>query len=403
MSFAASLLSEGNIMDPEQHPLYAWLVETRRDFHRHPEVGHREFRTTAKIKEILTGLGARLQELPGLMTGAVGILEGLPGDKTLALRADIDALPMTELNDVPYKSAHDGVMHSCGHDCHATVMLGVAKQVVESGVLRTLQGRLKFIFQPAEETAGGAEGMIAAGALDSPRVDRILALHVNNDLLAGQVGLYRGISHAHADTFELVIQGKGVHGAFPNDGIDPIVAGAHFVSALQSIVGRNVDPREAAVITVGQFSAGTAPNIIPDQARLTGTVRSFKTEVRDHVIQRMQEMAESLRVSFRVEVDYRFIPGVPSVQNDAAVAADLYQAAVSVLGPEQVSYLQPKMGGEDFGLYTQQVPGAFMRLGTANPLRGLVHKGHSPRFDVDERALPIGVEVMTQAIRVYLA
>ena len=390
-------------MDPEQHPLYGWLVETRRDFHCYPEVGHQEFRTTAKIKEVLTGLGARLQELPGLKTGAVGILEGQPGDKTLALRADIDALPMAELNDVPYRSVHEGVMHSCGHDCHATVMLGVAKHVVESGLLPTLRGRLKFIFQPAEETAGGAEGMIEAGALDNPKVDRILALHMNNDLPAGRVGLYRGISHANADTFELVIQGKGVHGALPSEGIDPIVAGAHFVAALQTVVARNVDPLEAAVISVGQFSAGTAPNIIPDTARLAGTVRTFKTEVRDLVMRRLQGMAESLRASFRVEVDYRFIPGVSSVRNDETVAADLYQAAVKVLGPENVTYLSPKMGGEDFGLFTERVPGAFMRLGSANPARGLVHKGHSPHFDVDEQSLPIGVEVMTEAIRAYLA
>ena len=389
-------------MDPEQHPLYAWLVETRRDFHRHPEVGHQEFRTTAKIKEVLTGLGARLQELPGLKTGAVGILEGQPGGPTLALRADIDALPMAELNDVPYRSVHDGIMHSCGHDCHAAVMLGVAKRVVESGLLPTLRGRLKFIFQPAEETAGGAEGMIEAGALDNPRVDRILALHMNNDLSAGRVGLYRGISHANTDTFELVIQGKGVHGALPNEGIDPIVAGAHFVAALQTVVARDVDPLEAAVISVGQFSAGTAPNIIPGTARLAGTVRTFKTEVRDLVMRRLQGMAESLRASFRVEVDYRFIPGVSSVRNDEMVTADLYQAAVKVLGPENVTYLSPKMGGEDFGLFTERVPGAFMRLGSANPARGLVHKGHSPHFDVDEQSLPIGVEVITQAVRAYL-
>jgi amidohydrolase len=390
-------------VNPEQHPLYAWLVETRRDFHRHPELGHQEFRTTARIKEVLTGLGARLQELPGLATGAVGVLEGRPGDRTLALRADIDALPMAELNEVPYRSVHDGVMHSCGHDCHATVMLGVAKHVVESGLLPSLRGRLKLLFQPAEETAGGAEGMIEAGALDNPRVDRILALHVNNDLPAGRVGLYRGVSHAHTDTFELVIRGKGVHGALPNEGIDPIVAGAHFVSALQSIVGRNVDPREAAVITVGQFAAGTAPNIIPGQARLTGTVRTFTTEVRELIIARMGEMAGSLRTSFGVEVDYRFIPGVASVKNDEGVAAELYRAAAAVLGAEQVTYLTPKMGGEDFGLFTQRVPGAFMRLGSADPARGLVHKGHSPHFDVDERALPIGVEIMTEAIRAYLA
>jgi amidohydrolase len=389
-------------MDPEQHPLYAWLVETRRDFHRHPEVGHREFRTTAKITEVLTGLGARLQALPGLATGAVGILEGQPGERTLALRADIDALPMAELNDVPYKSQTEGVMHSCGHDCHATVMLGVAKHAVESGLLKSLRGRLKLIFQPAEETAGGAEGVIAAGALDHPRVDRILALHMNTDLPVGQVGLYAGVSHANADTFELVIRGKGVHGALPNEGVDPILAGAHFVAMLQTVVSRSLDPRSAAVISVGQFAAGTAPNIIPDQARLTGTVRTFTSEVRALVMARMQEVAESLRASFGVGVDYRFIPGVAAVLNDAGVAAELYQAAVAVLGAGQVTYLQPKMGGEDFGLFTQRVPGAFMRLGCANAARGIVHKGHSPYFDVDERSLPIGVEVMTQAVRDYL-
>lgn len=390
-------------MDPERHPLFAWLSETRRDFHRHPELAHQEFRTTARIKEILTGLGATLQEFPGLETGAVAIFEGRPGEKTLALRADIDALPMTELNDVPYKSVHEGVMHSCGHDCHAAVMLGVAKHVVESGLLKEIKGRLKFIFQPAEEIVSGARRMIEAGVLDNPAVDRILALHMNNDLSAGQVGLYKGVSHAHTDSFQLLIQGRGSHGAYPHDGIDPIVAGAYFVSALQTIVGRNVDPLDAAVISVGQFQAGTAPNIIPDQALLKGTVRTFKNEVRDLVIQRLQEMAESLRSSFRVMVDYRFIPGVPSTINDEAAAADLYQAAVKVLGPENVTYLTPKMGGEDFGLFTQRVPGAFMRLGSANPERGIVHKGHSSRFDVDERSLPIGLEIMIQAIRSYLS
>jgi amidohydrolase len=309
---------------------------------------------------------------------------------------------MTELNDVPYKSVHEGAMHACGHDCHAAVMLGVAKHVVESGLLKAISGRLKFIFQPAEEIVAGARRMIEAGVLENPRVDRILALHMNNDLPAGQVGLYTGVSHANTDRFQLVIQGKGIHGAHPHEGIDPIVAGAHFVSALQSIVGRNVDPLDAAVISVGQFQAGTAPNIIPDQALLAGTVRTFKTEVRDLLIKRLQEMAESLNRSFRVEVDYRFVPGVPSTINDEATVADLYKAAVKVLGPENVSYLKPKMGGEDFSLFTQQVPGAFMRLGSANAARGIIHKGHSPRFDVDERALPIGLEVMIEAIRAYL-
>ena len=389
-------------MNPEQHPLYVWLVDTRRDFHRHPEVALKEFRTTAKIREILDDLGARFQELSGLQTGAVALLEGRPGARTLALRADIDALPITELNDVPYKSVHEGVMHACGHDCHAAVMLGVAKYVVESGLLKEISGRLKFIFQPAEEIVAGARRMIDAGALDNPSVDRILALHMNNDLPAGQVGLYKGVSHAHTDSFQLLIQGKGVHGAYPHDGIDPIVAGAHFVSALQTVVGRNVDPLESAVVSVGQFTAGTAPNVIPEHAVLKGTVRTFRNEVRGLIMQRLQEMAESLQTSFRVKVDYRFIPGVASTVNDPAVAADLFAAAVKVLGHDNVRYLAPKMGGEDFGLFTQTVPGAFMRLGSANEARGITHKGHSPHFDVDERSLPIGVEIITEAIRSFL-
>lgn len=389
-------------MDPERHPLFAWLSETRRDFHRHPELGHQEFRTTAKIKEILARLGARFQTLPDLATGTVALFEAQPGGKTLGLRADIDALPLTELNDVSYKSVHEGVMHACGHDCHTAIMLGVAKHVVDSGLLTEITGRLKFIFQPAEEIVAGARRMIEAGALENPKVDRILALHMNNDLSAGQVGLYKGVSHANTDSFQLLIQGKGIHGAYPHDGIDPIVAGAHFVSALQTIVGRNVDPLESAVISVGQFMAGTAPNIIPDQALLRGTVRTFKNEVRGLIIQRLQELAESMPTSFRVKVDYRFIPGVPSTINDEAVAADLFAAAVKILGAENVTYLAPKMGGEDFGLFTQLVPGAFMRLGSANTARGIIHKGHSPHFDVDERSLPIGVEIMTEAIRSYL-
>ncbi len=390
-------------MNAADHPLGSWLSDIRRDFHRHPELGWKEVRTTARIKEILAGLGGRFQDLAGLDTGAAAIFEGRPGPKTLALRADIDALPMTELNDVPYKSLHEGIMHSCGHDCHAAVMLGVAKRVVESGLLRQISGRLKFIFQPAEEIVGGARRMVDAGVLENPKVDRILALHMNTDLPVGQVGLYKGVSHAHTDTFQLVIHGKGVHGAHPHDGIDPIVAGAHFVSALQSIVGRNLDPRDAAVITVGQFQAGTAPNIIPDRALLKGTVRTFKSEVRDVIVRRLQDMAEGLQASFRVTAEYRFTPGVPATVNDEAVAADLFAAAVKVLGPGSAAYLEPKMGGEDFGLFTQLVPGAFMRLGCANAARGIVHKGHSPRFDVDEAALPIGVDVMTEAIRAYLA
>lgn len=202
----------------ETHPLYEWLSATRRDLHMHPELGHQEFRTTAKIKETLAALGIGLQDLPGLATGAVGIAAGRPGGKTIALRADIDALPMTEKNEVPYKSTRDGIMHSCGHDCHTAIVLGTAKKLAESGLFEQLHGNVKFIFQPAEETISGASMVIEAGGLENPAVDRILGGHMNSDLPVGQVGLYRDVSHASADTFKLVIQGKGRTAPTPTRG-----------------------------------------------------------------------------------------------------------------------------------------------------------------------------------------
>ena len=284
----------------EEHPMYDWLSEVRRDFHKHPELGHHEFRTTERIKEILSDIGVEIQEFPDLKTGAVGLISCRPGERTIALRADIDALPMAELNDVPYKSVNEGVMHSCGHDCHATIMLGVAKKIMESDLTKQLRGKIKFLFQPAEETINGAELMIDVGALKNPDVDRIIGGHMNTDLQTGQVGFYKKVSHASADSFYMTIQGKGVHGAFPHKGSDPIIAGAHFVTAMQSIVSRNLDPTESAVVTVGQFQAGTAPNIIPDQAVLSGPVRTFDDEIRDMIIHRMGEIVESIEKGFQV-------------------------------------------------------------------------------------------------------
>ena len=389
-------------MDFDQHPMIDWLRTIRRDFHMHPELSLEEHRTTEKIKEILTGLGIRLQTLPALKTGAAGIFSGPSEGKTIALRGDIDALPMIERNDVPYKSVNQGVMHSCGHDCHAAIVLGVAKALSESEEAKQFQGNVKFVLQPAEEVVGGASRMIAAGVLQNPPVNRIIGIHMNADLPAGQVGLFKGVSNAGADTFRLEILGKGVHGAYPHQGIDPIVAGAHFVSGVQSVVGRNIDPIDSAVITVGRFQSGTAPNIIPDRALLTGTVRTFKKEVRRRIIQRLEAMAAGLEKTFEVEVDYRFNDGVPVSITDDAVTDDLYRAAVKVLGEENVHYVAPGMGAEDFGLFMEQVPGTFMRIGCRNEAKGIVHKGHSPYFDADESSLAVGVEVLIEAVRMYL-
>ena len=379
-----------------------WLQEVRRDFHMHPELGHKEFRTTEKIKEILSGLDIQIQDLPSLETGAAGIFSGQSEGKTIALRGDIDALPMTERNDVPYKSVYEGMMHSCGHDCHATIILGVAKTLAASDMRESLKGNVKFVLQPAEETVSGAMGMIDAGVLQNPTIDRIIGVHMNVDLPVGHVGLYKGVSNAGADTFRLEIHGKGVHGAFPHEGIDPIVAGAHFVNSVQSIVARNIDPLDSAVITVGQFQSGTASNIIPDRAVLTGTVRTFKKEVRRLIIQRLEAIATSLEKAFQVDVDYRFNDGVAVCITNETVTEDLYKTAVKVLGEENVHYVTPQMGGEDFGEFMDRVPGTFMRIGCRNEEKGIIHKGHSPYFDVDESALAVGVEVLVEAVRSYL-
>jgi amidohydrolase len=281
-------------------------------------------------------------------------------------------------------------------------MLGVAKKVTEEKIIDQLNGQLKFIFQPAEERASGAELIIKAGALENPSVDRILGAHMNSDMPVGQVGFFKSVSHASADTFRLTIKGKGVHGAYPHSGVDPIAAGAYFVNAVQTIVSRNINPTDSAVVTVGQFQAGTAPNIIPEQALLTGTVRAFKDDVREKIILRLTEISESLEKAFRVEVDYEYIDGVPIVINNETVTAELFETAVKILGEKNVFYMEPQMGGEDFGLYTQRVPGTFMRIGCRNPEKGIIHKGHSPYFDVDEASLAIGVEIFTEAVRSYL-
>ncbi|MEE4165567.1 MAG: amidohydrolase, partial [Desulfocapsaceae bacterium] len=267
-------------MNFKKHRLFDWLSEVRRDIHRNPEIAFEETRTTDRIKEILTCYGVDLVELEAPATGAVGVVECQPGDRVLALRADIDGLPMEELNQAPYRSRRPGFMHACGHDGHTAIMLGVARELMETGLKNELKGAVKFIFQPAEEGVSGARVMIENGVLQTPRVDRIVAGHMWPELKAGQVGIYRQVSHASTDRFSVTITGKGAHGAKPHHGTDPILAGGHFITAVHSIVSRNLDPAQAAVVTVGQFTSGTAANVIPASAYMQGTVRAFTEDVR---------------------------------------------------------------------------------------------------------------------------
>jgi len=389
-------------MNLSNHPLFEWLKALRRAFHQRPETAFNEIETTARIKENLLALGLELKNLDGLAVGAVGVLKGAPGKKVLGLRADIDALPIQELNDVPYQSQYQGRMHACGHDAHTAIMLGVAKNLIESGRAQKIKGKVKFVFQPAEETLKGARAMIAAGVLKRPAMNRILACHMWTEGRVGQVGLYKGLSHAATDFFNLTIYGKSSHGARPHKGIDPIVAGAHFVTALQTIVSRNIDPIDTGVVTIGKFAGGTVANIIPDKVELQGTLRAFTGAGRELIITRLKEIIAGLKTTFRVETAFEFIEGVAACNNTAEVSEALHAAAVKVVGKKNVSFISRCTGGEDFALFTGRIPGALMRLGCLNPAKGFIHPLHSSRFDIDESVLPIGVEIISQAVVDYL-
>jgi amidohydrolase len=378
-----------------------WLSDTRRDFHMHPEISHQETRTTAKIVEILSRIGSEVQKFDD-MTGAVGLIRGTQDGPTIALRADIDALPIEELNDVPYKSRNPNAMHACGHDAHTTIMLGVAKNIIESGLQTKLKGNVKFFFQPAEERVAGAKAMIERGVLDNPRVDRVIAGHMAPDVPVGKVGIFQGLGYASADRFELQITGKGSHGARPEDGHDPIVAGANFVTTIQSIVSRNIKPTEAAVVTVGKFRSGDASNVIPEFAFLEGSIRALSGMVRQKIFDRLHEIAAGLEKTFNVVCSFKIHEGVPTLENDAEVADFLYQVSGDILGKENVQYFPPVMGSEDFSYFTEERPSAIMRLGCSNREKRFTGTLHSPYFDIDEKVLEVGVAIFTEAVVKFL-
>jgi len=384
--------------DPES---MKWLVGIRRDLHRHPEISHKEKRTTEKIIRVLKELEIEVHGFPD-MTGAVGVIKGSNGGPTLGLRADIDALPIQELNDISYRSQNKGIMHACGHDANTTIMLGVAKKMVQSGLMSRCPGTVKFFFQPAEERVAGAKAMIASGVLENPHVDRVIAGHMSPDLPVGKVGIFRGTGYASSDRFELLITGKGGHGARPEECVDPVVAGSLFVTQIQSIASRSIKPTEAAVITVGKFMAGNASNVIPETALLEGSIRALSVEVRDHVIRRLNDIVSGLEKAYGVQCQFQIHNGVPILINNRVVAESLYDASVQVLGSENVSYLPPIMGSEDFVYFTLERPSAIMRLGCSNKNRGIVHSLHSPYFDIDETVLGIGVEIFYETIKRYL-
>ncbi|KIL44292.1 M20 metallopeptidase family protein [Jeotgalibacillus soli] len=363
--------------------IYPEMVEFRRNLHMYPELSFHEVDTPKKVADFLIELGLEVRtEVGG--RGVVGLLKGGKPGKVVALRADFDALPIQDEKDVPYKSRIPGVMHACGHDIHTAALLGVAK--ILSEVKDTIEGDVVFIHQFAEEVIpGGAKSMIEDGCLDG--VDVIYGAHVSSVDPLGVVGIREGAMMAAGDTFEIEIFGKGGHGATPHLTVDPIIIGSQLNINLQQIVSRNVDPIKPAVVTVGAFNSGSGFNVIPDKARIIGTVRTFDEDVRDMIEKKIGELTESTCSGSGATADYRYVRGYPAVKNNPRETERIKKVAASLFGEEQVKEIAPHMGMEDFAYYVQKVPGAFFWVGGAAPEKIPQFPHHHPKFDVDEQAM----------------
>ncbi len=376
-----------------------WLVEIRRTIHMHPELGFEEFETSQLVSEWLERFGLRVER--GLAkTGVVGLLEGSGPGRTVAVRADMDALPLEEANQVAYASKAKGKMHACGHDAHVSILLGVAKFF--SSVRGRVKGNIKWIFQPAEEGGGGGRVMVEKGVLENPKVDAVFAAHVFPFLSIGKVGIYEREGLAAADRFTIKIIGKGGHAATPHVSKDPILAAGHLITQIHSIVSRNVNPLDSAVVTIGKVSGGTGFNIIPDGVELMGTVRSLNSKVREELKSRVEQTVQGVARSFGMNYRFEFEYGYPVLVNDSEMSKLVAMACSKGVGKENVEVLKPSMGGEDFAYYLEKVPGSFFRLGCRNEEKGIVHPFHSSLFDIDEEVLPFGVEMFIRIIDQYL-
>lgn len=375
------------------------LIARRRDFHMHPELGFEEFRTAGIVADELRKLGLEVQTGIG-KTGVVGILEGTQEGPTILVRADMDALPILEENEVEYASQTPGKMHACGHDGHTTIALGVAKLL--SHQREHLAGRVKFVFQPAEEVVGGAKAMVADGVLNDPRPDVTLGLHLWNSLPIGQLGVGDGPVMAGAGVFTIKVIGKGGHGAAPHTSVDPVVCAAQIITALQSIVSRNVNPLDSAVISVTQLQAGTAFNIIPQDVVLRGTVRAFKPEVHEVVDQRMREICKGIAGAMGCSVDFESQVGTLPVRNDPTVSARVRNRFQQFVSSDGLLLNERTMGAEDVGLFMDDIPGMYFFLGAAVPSQEQYYGHHHPRFDFDENALPLGVALLSAAVAEYV-
>lgn len=375
------------------------LVSLRRDFHSHPELGFEEYETSNKIKKILEAEGIEYRETAG--TGICAIIRG-NGNKTIGLRADIDALPLQDNKTCEYSSKTTGRMHACGHDGHTTILLGAAK--VLNSIKSELKGNVKLFFEPAEETVGGARFMIKEGVLDNPSVDCVIGLHVDENTNVGTIAIKRGVVNAASNPFTIKIKGKGGHGAHPEDTIDPIVIASNVIIALQTIVSREIPPTDPAVITVGSIHGGTAQNIIPEEVTISGIIRTMRSEHREYVKKRLVEVVSGITSSMRGTSEINIEESYPCLYNNDDILDLVENGAKTIIGSENIKKLSnPSMGVESFAYFSMERPSAFYYLGVRNEEKGIIHPAHGSLFDIDEDALPIGVAIQCQAVYDYLS
>jgi amidohydrolase len=370
----------------------AETVANRRHIHQHPELSFQEFETQAYVKGQLAQMG--IESTPLANTGLIALIKGKnPESRIVALRADMDALPILETNDVPYKSQNPGVMHACGHDVHTASLLGTA-HILQS-IKDSFEGTVKLIFQPAEEKApGGASIMIQEGVLENPKPASIFGQHVATNVPVGKIGFREGMYMASTDELYIKVIGKGGHGAMPDACIDPIVIASHIIVAMQQIISRNKNPKLPSVLTFGKIEGLGATNVIPDEVNIAGTFRAMDETWRAEGLEKMKKLAEGIADAMGGSAVFEVLKGYPFLQNNPALTRKAKAAAIAYMGADNVVDLDLWMAGEDFAFYTHHVDACFYRLGIRNEDRGITSGVHTPTFDIDEKALAIGPGLM---------
>jgi amidohydrolase len=382
------------VIEEPSAPTRERVIELRRAIHRQPELGFEEHQTQALVEKELDAIGVEHRRLA--QTGVVAVVRGaLPGH-VVALRADMDALPITERSGLPFASEVAGKMHACGHDAHTAMLLGAAREL--HAMRDRLHGTAVLIFQPAEEGPGGAQPMIEQGALENPKVEAIAMLHVDIRLPAGSISITPGPVNASADELYITIRGKGGHGAYPHTSIDAIPAASAVVLALQNIAAREIDPLKSVVVTIGTIEGGYRNNVIADEVKLSGTLRAHDPQIRDGLEARVRRIVDHAAAAYGASAEIRIVRGYPPVVNDVDLA-ERFARYMREQTPVRVERFEPTMGAEDFAYFAQHVPGVQVRLGVRSEAAGAIHPGHSAEFRIDEAALPVGVQTLVAFMR----